>query len=328
MAMIPKKTSFSSTFLVVFACSFVLGLASAFIMLARPVEPVEIPLPALDFNSISRIEKQEHERNQKLFLNPLSAEIRAVGSAYLEWNKAAMNHDTSVNITRRERSLEIRSALGVARERLGELAMMHALRDVRAFHTERFMTELDLYTHTRVPSNELRQLAGALLDVAIANKWLSPTGQLLVPKAILRIRYKLHWTSIVFSLDDCERSSAHECYGFTTLPIEPSEIRFLFSFLVRYPVVRQVDVQAAGTLDNARARRRLVYIERWLALDSFVQSKHDIIGHYEIALARAILLYQIGRYEEAERAFYQQFIQHPKEARIRNWLLATSIPTN
>jgi hypothetical protein len=305
-----------------------LGITTQFLVATRPVEPLEPPIPVVDGTPLAKIARDDREASRRLDATPPPIEIRALGSAYLEWNVAAAATPAvggpSTAAKRTALQQEIRSAMGVARRTLGDDATWSALRDLRSHHTELFFRELERARDVG-PTDEYRRLTGALDDVLRKNGWLGPSGEIHVPPAMLRARYKLHWTSIVFTLEDCDRTSPPICFGLTTLPLPTDELRALLAFLVAYPVVRPEDEALAGSLHGAIDRRRLVYLDRLLALDEFAdptRTKRPYLGDYPIDLARGAMLYRLGSYTDAAELLRRAATEHPDDMRARNWLLA------
>lgn len=301
-----------------------LGVASAFIVLNRPVEPLDPPLPTIDWGALGAVAQQDEAVRRRVDAAPFPAEVRAVGSAYLAWNAAAASGMDPRDPERDVLATDIRSALGVARGKLGdEKALAVSLRDLRAYHAQLFIEELRRRARTGVASEELKRLAGALLDVLDQNGWTQGAA-VRVPEPILRARFKLHWTSIVYSLEDCEHAPPPTCYALSSLPLEPVELRSLLDFLVQHPVVREEDLAEAGTLEHAIDRRRLVYLDRLAALDRFASpaaQTHPYLADYPYILGRGALLFRLGRYDVAEESLRMWAAAHPDDARAKNWWL-------
>lgn len=159
-----------------------LGICSAIIMLDHPVEPLDAPIPVIDQAPLARIALDDRETRRRVDKQPLPAAIRAVGSAYLGWNAAAASGLDPRDPKRGVIADEIRSALGIARNALGdEAAMMPPMRDLRAYHADLFIDELHRRFRTRVVSDELKRLGGGLLDVLTKNGWLDADGAFRAP---------------------------------------------------------------------------------------------------------------------------------------------------
>lgn len=309
-----------------------LGVVSAMIMLDHPVEPLDVPMPIFEESALIRVAQADRTIRARAERQPFAAEVRAVGSAYLEWNGAAASGMSPRDPMREELARELRSSLGVARDKLGgEAQIVAPLSELRAYHADLFLEELRRWEHASAQSKELGRLSGALIGVLQRNGWLGPKGQLLVPEGIVRARYKLHWTSIVFNLDDCEKSAAPVCYGLTTLPLEPAELGALLAWLVAHPVLREQDLIEMGTADRATERRRFVYIERLAALDRHADPSgrtHPYLGAYPLQLARGVLMFHGGQYDKAREELAKWATAHPTDARARNWYLAAVAKTH
>jgi hypothetical protein len=311
-----------------------LGIASAIIVLDHPVEPLDPPLPSVDPAKLAKVAGADRATRAHLERNPLPPGIRAVGSAFLEWNAAAARGTDPRDPAREALALEIRSALGVARSTAGgEAPLAVQLSQLRAYHADFFIEELARGVRTNVVdpsspepqrSEELKRLGGGLIDILARNRWIDERGKLLAPEPVIRARYKLHWTSIVYSLEDCEGAPPPVCYGLTTLPVEPIELRALLAYLIAYPVTREQDVIEAGTAERAIDRRRLVYLERLAALDQHADPRGEhrpYLGDYPLELARGALLHRLGRYDLAADELGQWAATHRNDGRARNWYL-------
>lgn len=302
-----------------------LGICSAIIMLDHPVEPLDPPIPVIDPAPLAQIARGDRAVRARIDQQPLPAAIRAVGSAYLDWNAAAASGLNPRDPQREAIAQEIRSALGVARNTLGGERQLEApLRELRAYHADLFIDELRRRVRSRAMSDELKRLGGGLLAVLTKNGWIDDAGNLKAPESVIRARYKLHWTGIVYGLEDCEHAPAPNCYGLTTLPLEPAELRALLGFLIANPVVREEDAIAAGSPERAIDRRRLLYVERLDILDRYADPSgqtHPYVGDYPVLLARGALLYRLGQYELAVQDLGAYTAGHQNDARARNWHL-------
>jgi hypothetical protein len=320
-----------------------LGISAELIVAVRPVEPLDPPMPVLETAALSRVGREHRDAAVKLLATPQPLEVRALGSAFLAWNEtaaAALRGDAFGLDPKRDALMhEIREALATARTALGGELEKH-LRDLRMLHAERFLCTLrrahrlpldpacDALLASQKPTEdraELDRLGGALLELLGRNGWTDATGAPHVPEPVLRARYELHWTSTVFGLEDCDQSTAQDCYGLTTLSIEPIELRGLLAFLVEHPVLRPDEVDHEGSVARALDRRRLVYLDRLAELDRFVDpkgTKHPYLGAFELDLARGAMLYRLGDYAASAEVLRTAAAARPQDTRARNWFLA------
>lgn len=315
------------------AVGVALGVTAAWTVLPHPVEPVDVPLPTIDWQALAATTAADAEARAVVEKTPLPAEIRAIASAFFAWNEAGVaapavgEANVPENPNRERLRDELRAAIGVARQHLGETATFAMLRTLRSYDAELFLDEIENRAHQEQDRErkELHRLSGALTDVLVRNGWLGPELEPHVPSAILRIRYKLHWTSIVFGLGDCDRDRVEVCYGLTTLPLEPIETRTLLSYLVAHPVVRPEDLERRGNLQAATDARRLVYVDRLAELDRYADpkgEKHPYLGDYDYPLARGVMLFRAGFYPEAEVSLRLVAETRKRDGRAHNWYLA------
>lgn len=318
-----------------------LGVTAEMLVAVRPVEPLDTPIPVIDERALGRVADDDRAAADRAMKNPPPVEIRSIGSAYLAWNEAGANATSMNEAEHSTLQRELRTALGVARQTLGEEHTKQGLDELRSVHTERWLCTLrraklldvDPFCRALLASQpkeddaaELKRLGGVLPEILARNGWIDSTGMPRVPESILRARYALHWTSIVLGLDDCDRGAPPVCYGLTSLPLPVDELRALLAFLVAHPVVRDVDMAAAENDPIAAAdRRRLVYVERMVALDRFADPSgktHPYTQGYPVELARGAMLYRLGDYAQAVDALRAAAEENRSDFRARNWLLA------
>jgi len=309
------------------AAGVALGITSAFVVLPHPVDPTDPPLPSVELRSLEPVAAADAAVFARVTAEPLPADVRAVGSAFVAWNLAA---SAGVPVSAEEReglSNELRATLGVLRARVGsDRAAYAALADLRAYQAESFVRELRRSARFGEHTVPLTSLGGALLGVLERNGWLATSGQPHVPENLLRARFKLHWDAVVFGLEDCDSAPAAVCYGQTTLPLDPAELRALLSFLLVHPVVRQADLDEAGSWEGAVDRRRLVMLDRLITLDRVLDPSggtRPLLGAFPFLLSRGAMLFRLGQYDAATDLFRLHLGQQPKDAIARNWYLAS-----
>jgi hypothetical protein len=322
-----------------------LGVTAEALVMVRPVEPVETPIPVIDERGLARVADEGRATAMRVMQSPPPVEIRAIGSAYLAWNEAgaaATGPNATATPAEREALLnEIRSSIGVARAKLGEGETKKQLADLRAHHTERFLCtvrrakshDTDAFCRALLAGHdakdddaELRRLAGVLPELLQRNGWTDAAGVPHVPESILRARYTLHWTSIVYGLDDCDHGAAPVCYGLTSLPLPVEDVRALLAFLIEHPVVRPEDVALTNDPEAAADRRRLVYLDRMIELDQWADptgQSHPYTQGYDVELARGAMFFHLGDYAQAAESLRLAAAANKSDFRARNWLLAT-----
>lgn len=308
------------------ASGVALGVTSAFVVLAHPVDPLDPPLPSVEQSSIEPVAAADRATHARVSQQPLPADVRAVGSAFVAWNLAATGGAPASADDREALVAELRATLGILRTRVGsETAAYAALGDLRAYQTEAFLRELRRSASLGERTLALASLGGALLGVLERNGWIAADGRPHVPEGVLRARYKLHWDAVVFGLEDCDNAPVAVCYGQSTLPLHPAELRVLLGYLLAHPVVRQADFEEAGSWEAAADRRRLVLLDRLITLDRVLDPQgttHPLLGDFPFLLSRGALLFRLGQFDAASDHFRLYLATAPRDAIARNWYLA------
>ncbi|MFI5301559.1 MAG: hypothetical protein ACHREM_26015 [Polyangiales bacterium] len=325
--------------------SFALGMTTLLIVVHHPVAPLDLPALTTDQAALDRVAAADRAAADKLRATPPTAELRAIGTALYAWNEAAVQATSptpgpKVKSDQDFLRDDLRAAIATGVRSFGaeghmdsavvKAAFQAALHELRSLHTEMYLAEVRARSITHAaPSAGQRRLEGVLGRVLERNGWVGADGALRVPMSVLRVRYKLHWTSTVFALADCEGGNPIECYGYTSLPIDDEEVRAMLAFLFANPIVRAVDAADAGVPARALDRRRREYLSRLTAIDSYVSSQHKgppgapgtspILRDYPIGVANAILAYRAGAYE-ASRLSFQAFATHdPHDGKTPSW---------
>lgn len=303
-----------------------LGVSSAIIVLPHPVAPRDFPLPRMvPATRLSELAERDERALEQSVREPLPAAVRALGTAFVRLNEAAHAGAAPTGPEHERVHRELRGALADLRRALPQEAEFRAaLGALRSVQTELFMRELDavgaMPTATdRQPSVAwgrpgLVQLAGTLPEILRRNGWIRDSGRPIAPPEILRVRYKLFWTGVVWSLEDCEHVPAPVCYGATTLPLEDDELRVFFRYLLAHPVISVADAR------SSLARRRQTYLDRLAALDAFRGA--PLMLDYGTAEARAINAYEMGQYPVAAALFQAAGRASPADMRPAHWRLA------
>lgn len=334
--------------------SFALGMTVLLLVVHHAVAPMDLPALSIDARVLDAVAASDRAAADKLRATPPSKELRAIGSAYYAWNEAALAAMTAPP-TKTSRSGhdglrdDLRGAISTALQVYGtetksdaqaaKVALQAALRELRSLHTEMYLDEVRARaTSHAAPTEQQRRLEGVLGRVLEVNGWIGADGSIHVPTAVLRARFKLHWTSTVFALTDCDGGSAVECYGYSTLPLDDEEIRALIAFLIDHPIVRKIDAKDAKTPLRAFDLRRRDYLTRLANLDGYLASQRNVhsplLRGYPIGVAFAVLGYRTGAYEPARDAF-RGFATHDQadgspvkwwnqDARFFNWWYAAA----
>jgi hypothetical protein len=334
--------------------SFALGMTVLLIVVHHAVPPLDLPALSIDARALDAVATSDRATADKLRATPPSKELRAIGSAFYAWNEAALAAMTGP-ATLATRSGhdglrdDLRGAISTALQAYGaeathdadaaKRALQGAMSELRALHTEMYLDAVHARSLSHAaPTEEQRRLEGLLGRVLERNGWIAEDGTQHVPTSVLRARYKLHWTSSVFGLSDCDGGSPIECYGYSTLPLDDEEIRALFAFLLAHPIVRGIDAVDAAVPARAFDRRRREYLGRLANLDSYLASqrktKSPILRGYPIGAAYAVIAYHLGAYEPARDTFraiatHDQTDGSPvkwwnQDARYFNWWYAAA----
>ena len=351
------------------AVAIALGITAEFIIAVRPVEPLDVPLPIVDAGALDRIEEADHRIALQVLQDlttmtdaqgkpqPRSEEARAALSilqgpvdasnkplagfgGFFEWNQTAYarppDDARDALAVFDDETTKLRVAIGEARKVLGNDKLYDWLRRLRAFHADALFysrdrrSELDKFALGGAPTAELKNLAGGLLELLRREGWLSFDGKQHVPTSILRVRYKLFWTSTMLGLDDCDSASAPECLGVATadgkpspLALDPAELRAYLDFLLIHPITRPED---GADPESAANVRRLVYLKRLAELDAYADAPtgdaHPYSGNFSIDLTRGAILYRLGDYPGAEQVFRHARNKDTGDMRAWNWHLA------
>ena len=306
------------------------GVTALMIVVHHPVEPVDVPAMSVDLASLEAVAERDRRARMRLEAAPSPREIRAIGTAMLAWNEGALtalegNGAGAAGVDQGALRDELAAAVSTANQHLGFEALQRLLGDQRALQTELFLAEVAARAASHGPlSQEQRRLAGALDLVLERTGWIAADGSVHVPMSVLRARYKLHWTTVVFGVGDCEASPPQECMGLTTLPMDVGELRAVLAYLFAHPVVHPADLGAAGGASRAVDRRRIAYLSRMAALDEYIAAhspshEHPLLTGYPVAEAAAVLMYRTGNYAAAARAFEALANDRRTDARLWNW---------
>jgi hypothetical protein len=246
--------------------------------LPRPIEPTEIPMPAIDGAALARV-AQEDARLADEARRGLDVDVRALGSEIRAFGRAD--------------ALGELHEVGEARPKVvaaAHAAVAHGARPLlalRAFQLQAFVREVRRYEATGEPSDDLVELGGSFVRMLELERsgWIERTAagkaRLVVPPDVLGVLFKRRWNEITTLMGE-------------ELALRKEEQRALLVFLLRHPPRQPLP----GTEPSAeptpfeRAQQddlRLKKIDELAQLDPA----------YPASLARAVIHHRRGRWAKA-----------------------------
>lgn len=281
---------------------------SAILAVPRSVEPTELPDPAFSPAAIARVAREDEtlaaraqaESEQK---RPLDLDVRALGSAIRAYGLADYEgNDAAVIITRRDVAQAALRARAQGEEPLAKL---------RAYQLRSFLRELRRWESHGEESDELRELGGAFVAMAMRNGW-TDGRTLLMGDDVRRVLFKKRWNELT------QARGARFDLGL-------DEQRVLLRFLLRHPPrdeaasaspprgsrFRKHDERAAFASDQYRLRK--------------IEELSKIDPAYPADLARGVVLYRMRRFASATEMFRRHLDAHPdgpNTLRVQNHLRA------
>lgn len=276
----------------------------ALLVVPRPVEPDEIPVPASDPRAAALEMATDDARAAASERDGLDVDVRALGSAIHAYGRADYDADEERLLATRAKVVEA----SVAAVALGDEGVLR----LRAFQQRAFVREVRRWEATGVVSDSLLELGGGFLRFVERNRWADTRGsgrRLLMDELALRASFKKRWNEIT---------------GIRGAAFEPSleEHRALTRFLLEHPTA-MVGAAGGGTEPAAWRAARLTHE------DQFRLRKIDelaaIDSGYPRELARGVVLYRLGRYPLAVEAFRKHLEVSPDgpySLRAQNYLRA------
>lgn len=266
------------------------GLALA-LALPRRAEPSDLPVPKIDPVRVADILRDQTERAQRVRETPLPFEVRAVGEALRGFSAASFTLDDDPAVAGSQLVRTAARALAAHGE--------DRLLDLRAIQTELFLNSLRRWEGGAPAGDELRELAGNFVEKATQSGWVDATGRLTLSAVERVVLFRIRW-GMLTGLGN-------------TFPFKPSltDWRVYYRFLLDHP---------EGSLTSsapARRARQLTYATALGKLDP----------EFPAELAEGVILYQLGRYPEARRAFQAHLTAHPSgryTLRARNYWLSSA----
>jgi hypothetical protein len=276
------------------ALPVVVGVVGASLLFPRAVVPVRVPLPTVDGRVLEAEARADEARVAQVAREPLSASVREVGGAFRAWNLLAFRDDDEVVTEAHQRATK----LGALARSVVEQGGTDALLALRAIETRSFVEELHRFAATSVESDELRALGGNVVARMRDVGWIDGTHLVLADRT-WRVLYRALWNNALgvsatpafaLSLDD-EREIAR--IQFTHPHPSETERLIVAAERVQAKTPEACDVIVRHEIEAAD-RWRLQKVESWAARDPA----------YPRDFARGVLLFRLGRFAEAARAFH------------------------
>ncbi len=284
------------------------GIALTAAMLAVPLEvaPDDVPLPLVDGKLLAATLDRDRALaaaivpalEREVTHSSASTELydlRAFGEAFRAYGRAEVSDDVYEVVRARHRLVEaVAKARGVGDDKMLGL---------RAYQAGLFSAELRRWEDTKKESNELGDLGGGFLRLAVQSGWIE-SGRIVMDDVLRGIFFKRRWNEVTGL-----RAPSYD------LSLE--EQRTFYAFLLTHPYVETG--RAADPSDACRAadQWRLRKIEELARVDPV----------YPYALARGILFYRLGRYPASAQAL-RDYLGSATDGRYylraRNYLVAAN----
>jgi hypothetical protein len=295
----------------------VTAAALAFLlMMPREALPEDVPLPQIDAKAVEAIRNDDIARAASTTKTPLGGDIRAVGTALRELNRALAQGDDAETISLARVRLEdaSRNAMG------GDQARgFDALRTLRAVELEEFLVEVTRFEATGKITTELAELGGGFVDRMSAAGWIEGK-QVVLDENERRVAYKLVWAATV----GVDRTPG--------LALSLDEQRVLYTLYLKHPhapeterqgfVTMRREATTEGECKQAIAKEG-VFAEQWRA--DKIKRLGDIDPTYPTGYALGVAFYRAGRYDLAGEQFRTWVAKHPDgplALRARNYMKA------
>lgn len=281
---------------------------SAILAVPRSVEPAELPEPLLSPTVIDRIARADETlaaqaQRESEQQRGLDLDVRALGSAIRAYGLADYDgKDSLVVITRRN----VADTSARARAHGDE-----AMAKLRAYQLRSFLRELRRWEARGEESDELRELGGAFVAMAMRNGWTDGRA-LRMDDAVRRALFKKRWNDLTQA-----RGERFE------LALE--EQRALLRFLLRHPPREEAESTKPSRLPRRMKQDdRAAFITDQYRLRK-IEELAKIDPGYPADLARGVVLYRMRRFASATEMFRRHLDAHPdgpNTLRVQNHLRA------
>lgn len=274
----------------------------AVLVVPRPIEPTEIPVPTVDERALAAERAVDEARADAAVREPLDVDVRALGSAMRAYGLADARGDEAAVVNAR-----IRVAQAAARALAqGDEPLLR----LRAYELRSFLREVRRWETGAPPSDELAALGGGFVRMIERNGYRDAHGHVLLDEPALRASFAKRWNEVA-GLDR------------PALAVPVEEQRALFRFLLAHPAA------PPGLGPGAVGDPRALALARATAEDQARLKKIDELAaidpSYPRELARGVVLYRLRRYPlalEAFRRHLEAFPDGPWTLRAQNYLRA------
>jgi hypothetical protein len=254
----------------------VMGFLVDLLVNPGPVEPEGVPDPRVNPRALLRAAHQDEALAERATRAGLDVDVRELGSAIRAYGLA----DAA---GAEQPGLDARKAVTQASRKAVLYSKQETLA-LRAFQERAFLAEVRRWAATGRESEELRELGGGFVRNVARNGW-TKGRRLLLDEAALRALFKKRWNEVA--------GLQGEPFDLTA-----DENRAFYRFLLRHPASSGIeksdaDVRAVAARLAHEGQYRLKKLEELAALDPT----------YPMALARGIVLYQMGRHHLAAESF-------------------------
>jgi hypothetical protein len=275
------------------ALPIAVGIVGASLLFPRAVVPVRVPVPHPRPGVLEAEARREKALAAKGRADTLSASVRKLGSAFRSWNRLAIRTDDRVEADAHRQAVHLKALARSVRQQEGDEALLI----LRALQLETFLAELVAFEQTGLETEELQAVGGNVVERMRSVGWIEGTRTLFAEETWC-VLYKSLWNR---SMGLAETSP---------FALSLDEERELIRLQLEHPHPAEAERgmlaaerTAATTLEacdmverqarHGADRWRLQKVESWGSRDPA----------YPVAFARGVLLFRLGRYPEAARAF-------------------------
>lgn len=287
---------------------FIAG-SSAIVGVPRSVPPRDVPAPAVVPSALRAALATDEARARDVAgqaaRGELDYDVRALGEAVRAFGRAEVaDRGAAKEEAHRRAMLAARAAIAHGPD---------AVLALRAYQARAFLREMRAFERTGEPTEELGELAGTFPQSAVAYRWYDPSARRLLPdEAALSALYKKRWNEVTGLKGE-------------VFALSLDEERALLAFLIDHPAVAAAPSSPGATAATERGRAIAVRVaeEEW-RLEK-IRDLATLDASYPAAFAEGVVLFRLGRFEAAAKAFDAHLTAHPDgpwTLRARNHLKA------